>query len=174
MRVATFVFLTFLCSAAGGDSLQGQEPPWVQRAENLGIKSAHLILEYSLADTCELGPIKVIERSHDELFDTDAIDQIVKSIIGPFDTTNRELIVPGFTSESEVKTFSMTNRMINWSTDLGHNFVLCQFDSDGKVANAKYTDGYLPPSKIIEDRPVARRLSLLGTRTQEVRFRVED
>ncbi|MDH3614541.1 MAG: hypothetical protein OES10_14835 [Gammaproteobacteria bacterium] len=174
MRFAV-VFLAVSCSAIIGATTFAQgASDWINRAANLGIESAHVILEYSLTDECDLDPVLVLESTSEEIFDPEAISHIVRTVIGPFDSTSNDLLNSDLLADSAAKRLSMTNRAFNWSTDLGHNYIVCEFYSDGSFASAKYTDGYSPPSKSVEDRPVARRLSELGTRTHKMVFTLEE
>ena len=154
-------------------SFAQEEPDWIRRAASLGIESAHVILEYSLTDDCDLAPVLVLESTSDEIFDTAAIGQIVRTSVGPFESTGDDLPDPVLLNDSVANQLSMTNRAFNWNTNLGHDFIVCQFYEDGSFASARYTDGQPPPSKSVVDRPVARRLSELGTRTQKMVFTLD-
>ena len=170
-----FVALPFLhIAVAASDSIAHGTPDWVQRAAELGIESAHGILEYSLTDECDLDQVQVTENTAEDVFDAAAVVQITRSIIGPFKTTNSEIVSSGLSALEAQERFSMTNRSFNWNTDLGHQLIVCRFFSDGRFADAYYTDGHEPPAKTVENRPVARRLSQLGTRSQKVVFQAED
>ncbi len=174
MRPILFLFPSLLSVAATADSSSQGTPDWVQRAMDLGLRSAYVVLEYSLTDDCDLGPVRVTESSSSEVFDAAAIGEIIRSTIGPFE------IKDGDTSESELSPVGayerllMTNRMFSWNTDLGHQYLACKFSSDGRFASAYYTDGRTPREKTVENRPVARRLSQLGTRTHKLVFEAED
>ena len=167
------LFLSLLhTSMASADVPERQSPDWVQRAADLGLASAVLTFEYSLTDDCALGPISIEENTAEEIFDNATIDQIVRAIAGPFDVATDKSVragIPGFGAE---QTLAPTSHMFNWNTDLGHEYVVCRFYADGRFADAYYTDD--PSSKVIEDRPVARRLSRLGTRTHTVSFERQD
>ncbi len=163
-----------MAGAAEADSIQGQSPGWVNRASELGIESAHVVLGYSLTDDCQLGQVEVLESTSDALFDPAAVEHITKTMIGPFRVANRDIVHIGSSPPEIQERYQMTNRMYKWNTDLGHEYLICRFYSDGSYANAYYSDGRQAEQKVVEDRPVARRLSRLGTRTQKVVFKAEE
>ncbi len=166
MRFAVTFLAAQCCAMISATSLAQEGPDWIRRASNLGIESAHVILEYSLTDDCDLAPVLVLENTSEEIFDAEAIGQIVRTVIGPFASTDNGL------PESR-SGYSVTNRVFNWNTNLGHDYIVCQFDPDGRFASARYADDQSSPSTPVEDRPVARRLSELGTRTQKMVFTLD-
>lgn len=161
-----FILAVHCCTMVSATSFAQEEPDWVGRAAHLGIESAHVILEYSLTDDCDLAPVLVLENTSEEIFDAEAIDQIVRTAIGPFESTDNDL------PESRAGS-SVTNRAFNWNTNLGHDYIVCEFYPDGSFASARYIEGHSPSSKSVEDRPVARKLSELGTRTQKMVFTLD-
>lgn len=169
----TKVILAVQCCAMISATVLAQEgPDWIRRASILGIESAHVLLEYSLTDDCDLAPVLVLENTSEEIFDTEAIWQIVRTVIGPFESTDNDLI-ESESGDSIGSKLSTTNRAFNWNTNLGHNYIVCQFYPDGRFASARYADDHSSPSTPVEDRPVARRLSELGTRTQKMVFTLD-
>ena len=166
LKIAAAVVLASL-------SVGAPVPQWMERAVALGIESAHLEIEYSLTDNCDLGVTRVIENSNPDVFDSQAVSDIIETVIGPFTSTNTAILSLEFDSDTTGKTLSMTKRTFSWDTDLGHRYIVCNFLASGAFESAIYSDGHLPPSKKSEDRPVARRLSELGTRVWKIEFDLE-
>lgn len=167
MRFAVTFLAALCCTSISGPSFSQDGPDWIRRASKLGIESAHVILEYSLTDDCDLAPVLVLENTSEEIFDTEAIAQIVRTLIGPFASTDNDF--PESRSGN-----SVTNRVFNWNTNLGHDYIVCQFYPDGRFASARYANDNSSPSTHVEDRPVARRLSELGTRIQKMVFTLDN
>lgn len=161
------------CAMISAASFAQEGPEWISRASVLGIESAHVILEYSLTDDCDLAPVLVLESTSEEVFDTEAIAQIVRSVIGPFESARNDPRDSGRPGDSVTNQLSMIHRVFNWNTNLGHEYIVCQFYPDGSFASARYSAGDSAPAKSVEDRPVARRLSELGTRTQKMVFTLD-
>lgn len=173
MRIINFTFAVAFAGTAFATNFQSTFN-WAERADELGIVSAHLALVYSLTDRCEFTAVEVKENSSPELFTAEAVAEIIHRLIGPFDTVEQKFVLGSLSDEFRVERIAVTRRLINWRTEYGHRFVACYLDSSGNLVRAEYIDGHMPPSKVAEDKPVLENLSELGTMRQEVEFRIEE
>ena len=136
-----------------------------------GLTPAHITIEYSLTDDCNLAGLRVTENSHPNALGTEVVDEVVSVMIGPFSGVADELIKLPLDGESAPEKLSMTTRMIGWSTEDGHRYVVCRFYSDGELESARLTDGHAPHyEKKIGDRIVNQALSELQTKTIRASF----
>lgn len=173
MRFSLIALLVMFSGSGWSSNLQFPSG-WAERALDLGIDSALVVLGYSLTDGCELANVEIIENSNPELFGADLLSNLTKVVIGPFDTDNHEVVLVPNANDQRVETQFSTRRLINWRTEFGHRFVACYLDSNSNLVRAEFIDGHMPPAKVAEDKPVRENLSELGTMKQEVEFKVEE
>lgn len=174
MRVVAFGVAIFFGAAIAADSVPGVAQNWSERLASLGLTSAHVVIEYSLTDDCEIGSVRALKASSRAVFDSQTIDGIVKTAIGPFETVNHELIASGQTSGNNSRPLSMNKRSFSWRTSVGHTQLVCLFYADGGLASATLKGSDRPAANSVRERPVAVRLSTLGTSTTKFTFKLGD
>ena len=174
IRIVRIALGTVIGSMILLNSAQSQISKWTDRAVELGITSAHVVIEYSLTDDCNLAPIRIVENSSEVIFDAATIAEVIGELVGPFEFVNRRLLRPELEPSEEGAKLSMSGRKFRWDTDLGHSYIACRFYATGALADAVYIDGRIAVHQTVENRPVARKLSNLGTRTQTVRIEIDE
>jgi hypothetical protein len=135
---------------------------WIDRAKSLGLTHASIVIDYSLTDECDVGPVRIRRSSSKRFFDPGTVSQLVQEAIGPFEVAEA------------TRTSSMTKRKIAWNTSVGHSYLVCRFYADGSLASATLVgsgDGF---TKTVQDRSVTIRLSTLGTNEIRFSFRMEN
>ena len=174
MRVAAFGAAILFGAAVAADSVPGIAQNSSERLTSLGLTSTHVVIEYSLTDDCEIGSVRVLSASSKAVFDSQTIDRIVKTAIGPFETAKHELIASGQTSSSNSRPLSMKKRTFSWRTSVGHTQLVCLFYADGGLASATLKGSHRPRANSVKERPVAVRLSTLGTSKTKFNFKLGD
>ncbi len=170
MRAAISTSILLLTVSVSTTSLSRQVSDWMQRAETLGITSAHVILEYSLTDDCELKPVRIVENSSEKVFTAAAIESIVKSVIGPFEAWNRQLIDPLDPTAEKPENLAMVKRSFAWRTASGHSLIVCTFFADGRLDQAEFVLPNTPPAHTVPSERISQRLSDLPAKMRKVTF----
>jgi hypothetical protein len=175
MRAIFSCFAISLAMSASASSNIGKLGKITEDLIERGLTPAHITIEYSLTDDCNLTGLRIIENSHPDALGHEVVDEVVRVKIGPFSGVSDELIKLPLDGESAAKKLSMTTRMISWSSEDGHRYVVCRFYADGVLESARLIDGHgAKYEEKIEDRTVNQALSELQTKTIRASFVSED
>jgi hypothetical protein len=177
MRAILSCIAILLSFPASADSNIGKLGKITQDLDERGLTPAHITIEYSLTDDCDLTSLRVIENSHPDVLGPEVVNEVVRVMIGPFSgaAPSDELIQFSTDGESPPKMLSMTTRMISWNSDDGHRYVVCQFYSNGELESGRLIDGHgLQYDKKIKDRIIGQALSAMEPKTMRASFVSED
>ena len=177
MRAALSCIAILLSLPASADSNIGRLGKITQDLDERGLTPAHVTIEYSLTDNCDIAGLRVTENSHPDVLGPEVVAEVVRVMIGPFSgaAPSDELVQFSMDRESPPKKLAMTTRMISWNTSDGHSYVVCQFYSDGELESARLIDGHGHQyHKKIKDRMIGEALSEMGPKTIRASFESED
>ncbi len=177
MRAAVSCMAILLSLPVSADSNIGKLSKITQDLDERGLTPAHVTIEYSLTDDCDLAGVRVVENSHPDVLGPDVTHEVIKTMIGPFtgSTPSDELIQFSTDAESPAKKLSMTTRTIGWNTTDGYRYIVCRFYSDGELESVWQTDGHGHQyGKKTNDRMIDQPLSEMEPRTFRASFESED
>ena len=169
------VILTIALSVLGaGPSLSpDMDSDWSERAINQGVSSVDVTLRYSLSDDCYVRNLELLENTHPEIIYPNQIANIASRILGPFESSARQLEPVISDSDIRIEYVKTIQRSIVWRTPEGHSWIVCYLNSSGELERAIHSDGHRPPAEVAPDTPVNKSLSLLGTNEVTITFSIE-
>lgn len=147
---------------------------WMKRATELGLDSGHVVIKYSLTDECELGRVEVLESTSDELYTADAIAEIVRDFVGPFNYMADTLPNITGTDDKNSARLSFNRRNFSWQNEHGHEYVACMFYLDGQLFAAEFVDLNRPPAEYSPTMSINVPLSDLKPVVRKFAFRIEE